>query len=1634
MSDASPISPLASSSPFCHPSVIMDFLDKQILAPKSWEKFEDLVHALFAEVWNDPVAKKHGRRGQPQHGVDVYGEPNGAGGPIHGIQCKGKDASYSAKASVAEFDAELAKAEAFEPPLSHWTFATTAPDDKALQEHARKVSKARRAAGKFAVDVLGWGSLHALIAKHTSVIRQFYPEHAPGADHLDLLAATTAQALAAIDDVLRHGDTSLSLIRSALWREARQTLDSDGIVRLTGEGGSGKSGLVRRLGETFPGRVLAITDNRTTATSLQQHLGQIGIVADPADLFESMIVDEPALLLVDGADRLLLSGRRGIVVDAFRLIAKSKDRRRWRIATTARSYQERDLVADALSEAGFEVTGKAIDIGMPSEDDAAALAVAFPAFAPLLSRDDLADQNRSLFMLRELLKRERPTQRPLTEVDLAASWAVADQGESERTAQRSKALSELGQQLVADPWRRPGRAQFEAVGLQLLIEERSVLSIPNQDAVSLVHDVHEDWLLARALHGARGRLPAILKQAGEPLWWLRAVRLAAQIMLEAGDLDGWGELLSELESECELDPAWARAILVAPLYSEQAAEILPRLETKLLEDDAHTMGRLLETLLVFETRINNDLLSSPDFAEMEETVRYSVAAHFKIPQMRSWATFLRWSLARWETWSPKLVPKLTDLAVLFTRAFRSYPNWLSRRMAEIASRWLSEIEDALNCENWDDRREPFETKLPQHRGWQETRKKLREVLVQAVDSAPQTVEAYLNRLAQLRRLESARRQLLESPGRVPAVLPQAWTDMCLTQFVSPRRRVRYGPEMLVRPDYFSVHEMHDSGIEGDQGFFPSSPLRGGFADLFKADEEQALRLLHRLEMRASVFFRWYMKCHERRRPLPLQLKMPWGDYRLWGDVPVYKWSRGVLGSNVLGSAYLALDNWMHEQAAAGRPLEDLLKLVLQHNGLVATTAPCIATIAEHINDGDSIDFAGPFLAEPRLWDYDIRRQIDDRGFAHRIGFMRRDLHFDATEDLYQRHAARQPLHHALLLPFRLKANAAAQEAFDLRRSTWSAADLAEFEAELDDVGLNAAREERIARCRSDSDPAQIQAERVEGEIHVSIAPPKEAEPEIEAMNAQHRVLEDSSRLANWVTRSRESRAIDEAFSIGDAIAFAEGLVGAFNSAPSEEAGFVRRMTAAAIVGTAAVAANLGSDEIIEGHKDWIEQWLLAGARLRRDPVDDALAVDEAVLVYDVQVLGAWGLAALASRGLAASSLDETVFALAVQRLHAVTEAVIEGLVWSKRPDFARAAHVAALDSCIVEVGHWWRGDEERRKAAARTARLRAQAIKRAMRCNVESLPLLPPPAFSMQWVRTGKAPWSWRRLKMRSKRALDWNKAASILKRVDWSKFADSPHRQNGYSGYLAALVDWTRAYSEEDARRYDSHFPYEWGHALAREIGRFAASNGRDNEWEPLASFTYHDRAEDLVGNYLDAVAHELMVSGRAPDGRFWSAWKHAAEWVMDRTVPKKRDGYDNISQALRAAGLVGPYFTPIPPDWPHLEQVLPWIDGWVEKTAHLPSAVYSVLSIGERMSPEQRLRWFVPWVGKWTDAGGSEESYWSYYDIGNKAAALLKVVPDGNHQERRKVRQYLGIIADSGSVVARELLPQFATARPLQ
>ena len=184
----------------------MDDREKQLPPPKSWTAFEDLCHSLFRAVWHDPLAQKHGRAGQAQHGVDIFGSPNGNYSIVQGVQCKGKDRLYGNKTTLAELKQEIEKAQAFEPPLSHWIFATTAPVDSTIQQAARQISEERQREGRFTVSVLGWGGILDLLCEHKQVLADLYPGH--GVDSAALLKnlqeMPRASEVTALLDITRH--------------------------------------------------------------------------------------------------------------------------------------------------------------------------------------------------------------------------------------------------------------------------------------------------------------------------------------------------------------------------------------------------------------------------------------------------------------------------------------------------------------------------------------------------------------------------------------------------------------------------------------------------------------------------------------------------------------------------------------------------------------------------------------------------------------------------------------------------------------------------------------------------------------------------------------------------------------------------------------------------------------------------------------------------------------------------------------------------------------------------------------------------------------------------------------------------------------------------------------------------------------------------------------------------------------------------------------------------------------------------------------------------------------------------------------------------------------------------------------
>ncbi|MCB1036365.1 MAG: restriction endonuclease [Acidobacteria bacterium] len=131
--------------------------------PSDWQAFEDLCRDLFAAEWGDPHTRKHGRPGQQQHGVDVYGRHGGA---LHAVQCKKRQVFPEQRLSEEEVRKEVEAAREFDDELRVLIIATTAPPDTKIQKLAREISREHEAEGLFRVEIYGWSELVERLATH----------------------------------------------------------------------------------------------------------------------------------------------------------------------------------------------------------------------------------------------------------------------------------------------------------------------------------------------------------------------------------------------------------------------------------------------------------------------------------------------------------------------------------------------------------------------------------------------------------------------------------------------------------------------------------------------------------------------------------------------------------------------------------------------------------------------------------------------------------------------------------------------------------------------------------------------------------------------------------------------------------------------------------------------------------------------------------------------------------------------------------------------------------------------------------------------------------------------------------------------------------------------------------------------------------------------------------------------------------------------------------------------------------------------------------------------------------------------------------------------------------------------------
>jgi cellulose synthase operon protein C len=161
-----------------HHHKMTNILSRDFPAPTNWQDFERVCYDLYSQLWNTNDAELHGRTGQPQAGVDVYGTDRKEG-KFTGVQCKGRDQGYGSALTAKELREEVEKAKTFEPNLEVFVVATTALNHVAIQKVAREISEEHKKSGLFEVRVTGWTTLKQNISNYPAILQKYFSDLAP---------------------------------------------------------------------------------------------------------------------------------------------------------------------------------------------------------------------------------------------------------------------------------------------------------------------------------------------------------------------------------------------------------------------------------------------------------------------------------------------------------------------------------------------------------------------------------------------------------------------------------------------------------------------------------------------------------------------------------------------------------------------------------------------------------------------------------------------------------------------------------------------------------------------------------------------------------------------------------------------------------------------------------------------------------------------------------------------------------------------------------------------------------------------------------------------------------------------------------------------------------------------------------------------------------------------------------------------------------------------------------------------------------------------------------------------------------------------------------------------------------------
>jgi hypothetical protein len=1319
------------------------------------------------------------------------------------------------------------------------------------------------------------------------------------ADDTRILQEAARHAIADI----RSDIGGVEIARDRLLETAERAVASHVFSNISGLPGCGKSVVLKRYAERAmaAGPILFLKSDRLQGTSWRTYANALGLRHQhEVEILVELGAGETAIVFIDGIDRIKQE-ERGIVTDLLRAIETENALSHWRILVTSRD-QGLEVLRSWIPSSLYAGTGVGnVAVDRLDDREAETLAVLRQELRVLLfGAPGVQEIARRPFFAAVLadqaaamgLDTNAP---PQTESELIEAWWAAGGYNVPRDAadRRQRAMLDLAETGAPSLGKdiRARRLKGETIAELENLRRDKIIDAPiTGTAYKFSHDIFFEWVFFRLLIDRGDEWPDALIAAGEPPLLARIVSLHSQYVFEGGGT--WSAGFDPLAA-LPLRPQWRRAWLLGPSASSHFQRQQAIFENVLLADD----GALLKKFLVWfqaERTIPNPVILQNPAANFEGSIIVRAADQWGWPSdPASWARVLTWVLACHDQFPPEARPLAVELFAVWQNMFADLPNPISERIVNLSDVWLTELEgDGKQATPWDDFRRDTAGEIATA---------LRRLILRAARAYPGPAERVIDRAIGLERRGTLFELIMGFAPTLAEVCPQKLAQLVLAEVIEPLPKEEQEAECRSREQAFARHAairakpeaerterekqalsgmfipigmktygFDDTGIDNMHGFFyPPSPAHEPFASLFRHAPDVARELVRTLSNRATTA---WLQIHEINAPrygtpLPLNIDLPWGVQRFWGNQRTYAWYYEGVTPQPLAAAFLSMAHWAHKSLEAGRDIDELIREVVEgHDNVAALGLAVSLAIEKHERSPALLSLIG----SQRLWWHDSQRQIAESA---------RDIHLFGL-DPRQRMTAVQKEADAYLKARQYRQRSLKDLSYlfalsnDDNEKTRFREALQRFPAELPydyeeqktNDGTTADFAERAAAWAKFWNPDNYALERVTDQPNLVALTYRDPEPP--STEAEKRQKESADNLRDfsvvaWAMKSFQHDEIQQNISLAQAIRFAQSRDTPRLFETVAEAG--TGLTQTAVVAAAAVAVRFCEDA---AERDW--GWSVME---RVDGITDPEGRDRfGNNPYDPRAFYIAILKRDLAGGTPRADTAARLLTLAGNSIWQIAQTAMMALldVSAAPTDLVWNAAVLASELCISHRMSNERGLPDRSRQDAHLAAATARALARLHAPGEPRASLFEPPAA---WLKVQTSA-------RRRRQSEEWTRpdpdfepyyAKDLIRYFPVETWATSAADREALLRYADDLVRWTvdRVFPQwEDRRDRERHAAHyiEWLSALADFVARVAmlVPDGFGRFIEPFARHKDDDAirfVSDITGAVTTRYVYDAPV-----------------------------------------------------------------------------------------------------------------------------------------------------------------------------